>query len=177
METTDGDAAALLSELIAIDSSNPDLVPGAAGESAIADFVSAWLARRGFAVHRLESTPGRPSIVAVTTGTGGGRSLMLNGHLDTVTLAGFDGDPLEPVIRDGSMHGRGAFGMKSGLAAMMAAAAEAGIPCLRFGADGGGAHAANEWVTLESLETVTSVLHGVIIDYCGTSSLGITEAA
>ena len=55
--------------------------------------------------------------------------------------------------------------------------AEAGIPCLRFGADGGGAHAANEWVTLESLETVTSVLHGVIIDYCGTSSLGITEAA
>lgn len=133
METIDGDAAALLSELIAIDSSNPDLVPGAAGESAIADLVSAWLARRGFTVHRLESTPGRPSIVAVTTGTGGGRSLMLNGHLDTVTLAGFDGDPLEPAIRDGSMHGRGAFGMKSGLAAMMVAAAEAGIPCLRFG--------------------------------------------
>lgn len=175
METTDGDAAALLSELIAIDSSNPDLVPGAAGESAIADFVSAWLARRGFTVHRLESTPGRPSIVAVTTGAGCG--LMLNRYLDTVTLAGFDGDPLEPVIRDGSMHCRGSFGMKSGLAAMMVAAAEAGIPCLLFGVDGGGAHAATEWVTLESLETVTRVLHGVIIDYCGTSSLGITEAA
>jgi acetylornithine deacetylase len=119
------DPAMLLAQLISIDSSNPDLGAGAAGESAIADFVSGWLAPRGFDIHRLEGTPGRPSVVAVATGTGGGRSLMLNGHLDTVTLAGYDGDPLVPVIRDGSMHGRGAFDMKSGLAAMMVAAAKA----------------------------------------------------
>ncbi len=50
---------------------------------------------------------------------------MLNGHLDTVTLAGYDGDPLDPRIRDGSLHGRGAYDMKSGLAAMMVAAAAA----------------------------------------------------
>lgn len=115
----------LLAELIAIDSSNPDLVPGAAGESAIADFVSGWLQARGFEIHRLEERSGRPSIVAIAAGSGGGRSLMLNGHLDTVTLAGYDGDPLEPEIRDGSMFGRGAFDMKSGMAAMMVAAAEA----------------------------------------------------
>lgn len=117
--------AELLAELIAIDSSNPDLVVGAAGESEIADFVSGWLATRGFEIHRLEERPGRPSIVAIAAGSGGGRSLMLNGHLDTVTLAGYDGDPLGPVIRDGSMHGRGAFDMKAGIAAMMVAGADA----------------------------------------------------
>lgn len=125
MDTSQGNSAELLVALIAIDSSNPDLVPGAAGESAIADFVGRWLAQRGFEIHRLEETPGRPSIVAVAKGSGGGRSLMLNGHLDTVTLAGYDGDPLEPMIRDGNMHGRGAFDMKSGLAAIMVAAAGA----------------------------------------------------
>ncbi|MHA6667845.1 ArgE/DapE family deacylase [Homoserinimonas sp. A447] len=118
-------SSGLLAELIAIDSSNPDLVPGAAGESAIADHVGDWLGARGFEIHRLEERPGRPSIVAIAAGTGGGRSLMLNGHLDTVTLAGYDGDPLEPVIRDGSMFGRGAFDMKGGMAAMMVAAADA----------------------------------------------------
>ncbi|MFE1312564.1 M20/M25/M40 family metallo-hydrolase [Streptomyces sp. NPDC058755] len=58
-------------------------------------------------------------------GTGGGRSLMLNGHLDTVSLADYDGDPLDPQIRDGRMYGRGTFDMKGGIAAMMAAAARA----------------------------------------------------
>lgn len=120
-------SAELLAELIAIDSSNPDLVPGAAGESRIADAVSEWLGQRGFEVHRLEETEGRPSVVAISRGTGGGRSLMLNGHLDTVTLAGYDGDPLKPVVKDGSMFGRGAFDMKSGLAAMMVAAADASV--------------------------------------------------
>lgn len=50
---------------------------------------------------------------------------MLNGHYDTVTLAGYDGDPLNPRIEDGRLYGRGAFDMKSGMAAMMVAAAHA----------------------------------------------------
>lgn len=115
----------LLQELVRIDSVNPALVPGAAGETAIADFASHWLAERGFTIHRLEETPGRPSIVAVAAGSGGGKSLMLNGHLDTVTLAGYDGDPLDPVIEDGRMYGRGTFDMKAGIASMMIAAAAA----------------------------------------------------
>jgi acetylornithine deacetylase len=113
----------LLRELISIDSVNPALVPGGAGEARIADAVVAWLTPRGFECRRLEATHGRPSIVAVARGTGGGRSLMLNGHLDTVSLASYDGDGLDPVVRDGSLHGRGAYDMKSGLAAMMVAAA------------------------------------------------------
>ncbi|MFU8875075.1 ArgE/DapE family deacylase [Micromonospora sp. SL4-19] len=121
----------LLARLIAIDSVNPDLVPGGAGETAIADFCGEWLAARGFDVHRLEERPGRPSIVAIARGTGGGRSLMLNGHLDTVSIADYDGDPLDPQIRDGKMFGRGAFDMKGGIAAMMVAAARAARSPLR----------------------------------------------
>ncbi len=115
----------LLQELVRIDSTNPDLVPGGAGEGAIASFVATWLGDRGFEVHRLESRPGRPSIVAMARGSGGGKSLMLNGHLDTVTLAGYDGDPLDPVVQDGRLFGRGSYDMKSGVAAMMVAGARA----------------------------------------------------
>lgn len=115
----------LLQELVRIDSTNPDLVPGGAGEGAIAGFVATWLRDRGFEVHRLESRVGRPSIVAIAYGSGGGRSLMLNGHLDTVTLAGYDGDPLDPVIRGGKLFGRGSYDMKSGVAALMVAGAHA----------------------------------------------------
>ncbi|MGW7404058.1 M20/M25/M40 family metallo-hydrolase [Streptomyces sp. NPDC054833] len=124
-ELLDRDPVRLLARLTALDSANPDLVPGGAGETAVADFCGAWLAAQGFEVHRLEERPGRPSLVAIARGVGGGRSLMLNGHLDTVGLAGYDGDPLDPEIRDGKMFGRGTFDMKSGIAAMMAAAARA----------------------------------------------------
>ncbi|WCH96374.1 hypothetical protein POD33_31225 [Streptomyces moderatus] len=60
------------------------------------------------AVHRLERRPGRQSVVAVARGTGGGRCLMLNGHLDTAGHAGHDGDPLAPRVSEGRMYGRGA---------------------------------------------------------------------
>lgn len=118
-------AADLLAQLVAIPSVNSDLVSGASGEAAIADFCQAWLSERGFEVHRLEQHSGRPSVVGIARGTGGGRSLMLNGHYDTVTLAGYDGDPLVAERRGGKLYGRGAFDMKSGVAAMMVAAARA----------------------------------------------------
>jgi acetylornithine deacetylase len=119
------DAVELLANLIAIPSVNPDLVKGGNGEAGIADFISAWFDAHGFEVHRLERHPGRPSIVGIARGTGGGELLMFNGHIDTVTLAGYDGDPLEPRIADGKIFGRGSFDMKGGVAAMMVAAARA----------------------------------------------------
>lgn len=125
------DPVELLKQLVAIDSVNPDLVPGGAGEARIADFCSVWLAARGFEVHRLEARPGRPSIVGIARGTGGGRSLMFNGHLDTVSTATYDGDALDPVIRDGKLFGRGSFDMKGGVAAMLVAAARAKSKGLR----------------------------------------------
>lgn len=125
--TTDpaADVDQLLKDLIRIDSSNPDLVPGAPGEAAIADFTADWLTARGFTCTRLEATAGRPSVLAVASGIGGGRSLMLNGHLDTVSLVSYSGDGLDPVERDGRIFGRGACDMKSGIAAIMSAAAAA----------------------------------------------------
>ncbi|MHB1328979.1 MAG: acetylornithine deacetylase, partial [Gemmatimonadales bacterium] len=82
------DPIELLRALIRIDSVNPDLVPGAAGESGMARWCADWMAARGFEVHRLEARPGRPSVVGIKRGTGGGRSLLLNGHMDVVSVAG-----------------------------------------------------------------------------------------
>ena len=116
--------ADLLARLVAIDSVNPALVPGGAGEARIAAFVADWLAANGLEVSVDESLPGRPSVVGVARGTGGGASLMLNAHLDTVTVAGMD-RPHDPVVRDGRLYGRGAYDMKGGLAAIMVAGAAA----------------------------------------------------
>ena len=115
----------LLADLVAIPSVNPDLVPGAGGEGPIADFCARWLGEHGFEVHRLEDRPGRPSVVGLARGSGGGRSLLLLGHCDTVSLEGYEGDPLAAERRDGRLYGRGAYDMKGGVAAMMTAAARA----------------------------------------------------
>jgi acetylornithine deacetylase len=116
--------AALLGELVAINSINPDLVPGGAGEAGIARFVANWLEQVGLDVEIDEPVPGRPSVVAIARGTGGGRSLMLNAHMDTVGVAGME-RPHDPVVQDNRLYGRGAFDMKGGLAAIMFAAAAA----------------------------------------------------
>jgi len=125
------DPIGLLADLVAIDSVNPDLVPGAPGEAEIADFCESWLSDHGLETHRLETRAGRPSVVGIAHGHGGGRSLMLNGHYDTVSLAGYDGDPLDPVQRDGKLFGRVAFDMKGGVAAAMVAVARAATLDLR----------------------------------------------
>jgi len=113
----------LLSELVAIDSVNPDLVPGGAGEGEIARFVAEWLERAGVEVDTQESAPGRPNVIGTVRGTGGGRSLMLNAHMDTVGLGGADG-AVTPRIEGNRLYGRGSWDMKASLAAMMLAAAE-----------------------------------------------------
>jgi acetylornithine deacetylase len=115
------EAAELVGSLVAIDSVNPDLVPGGAGEAEIAAFVAGWLRGAGLDVELDEPAPGRPSVVGVAHGSGGGRSLMLNAHMDTVGVEGMQ-RPFEPVVRDGRLYGRGAYDMKGSLAACMLAA-------------------------------------------------------
>ncbi len=118
------ESVALLEDLVRIDSVNPSLVPGGAGETEIARFIKSWLETRGFETHWLENIPGRPSVVGVLQGSGGGKSLMLNGHIDTVTLAG-NPDGIKPQVENGRMYARGAYDMKGGVAAMMVAASRA----------------------------------------------------
>ncbi|KAI9290334.1 tryptophan synthase beta subunit-like PLP-dependent enzyme [Umbelopsis sp. AD052] len=121
------DPVALTQALVRIDSPNPDLSSGGGGgETKIADYISAWLAHRQFEISVLEKHPRRPSVIGVARGSGkGGKSLMFNGHIDTVTLAGYHGDPLSGEIRNECVYGRGAFDMKAGVAASMIAAVSA----------------------------------------------------
>lgn len=120
----------LLAALVRLDSTNPSLVPGGAGETHIAQFVVAWLASRGIPAELIEAVPGRPSVVARVRGTGGGRSLLLCAHLDTVGTEGMDA-PFEPAVRDGRLYGRGAYDMKAGLAASLLALEDASRSALR----------------------------------------------
>jgi acetylornithine deacetylase len=116
------DLASLLSRLVEIDSVNPDLVPGGAGEGGIARFVAEWLERAGLQVELQPTVDDRPNVIAIVKGTGSGRSLMLNAHTDNVGYAGME-RPLEAVIEGNRLYGRGANDMKGSLAAMMLAGA------------------------------------------------------
>jgi acetylornithine deacetylase len=116
--------ADLLSRLVAIDSVNPDLVPGGGGEREIAGFIARWLKDAGLEVHVEEPVPRRPNVVAVARGSGGGRSLLLNAHMDTVGVVGMR-NPHQPRAEGNRLYGRGAYDMKSGLAAIMLAGARA----------------------------------------------------
>jgi acetylornithine deacetylase len=114
----------LTKQLVAIDSVNPELIPGAAGESEIGRFVAEWFERAGLEVEVDEVAPGRPNVVGIAPGTGSGRTLMLNAHTDTVGVAGMERGH-EPYVEDGRLYGRGAYDMKASLAAIMLAGAEA----------------------------------------------------
>jgi len=118
----DAELLELAKQLVAIDSVNPDLILGAPGERELAEFVAAWCSGAGLEVE-LVGPSQRPSVIAVARGNGGGRSLLLNGHLDTVGVAGMDA-PFEPRLDDGRLYGRGAYDMKGALAAILDAAAK-----------------------------------------------------
>ena len=61
----------LLQTLVQIDSVNPSLVPGGAGEAEMAAHIAGWATAAGLEVEELEETAGRPSVVVRARGTGG----------------------------------------------------------------------------------------------------------
>jgi acetylornithine deacetylase len=110
-----------LARYVAIDSRNPAFTDGATDESALAAAVREDLEAAGLDVDVVAAAPGRDSVVGRLPGRGGGRSLMLYAHLDTVGVEGM-ADPFDPAVRDGRLHGRGAYDMKGGLASCVAVA-------------------------------------------------------
>ena len=124
------DVAELAARLVAIESINPDVVPGGSGEVEIARFVAEWCDRAGLETTLTEPAAGRPNVVAVARGSGGGRGLILNAHTDTVGVAGMS-DPFTPRLDGGRLYGRGAYDMKGSLAACMLATAAAKQRALR----------------------------------------------
>jgi acetylornithine deacetylase/succinyl-diaminopimelate desuccinylase-like protein len=95
------DLAELTVQLVETDSVNPALVPGGKGEREIALLVAEWCDRRGLEVELVGDD--RPSVVATRRGSGGGRSLLLNTHLDTVGVAGMAA-PHVARVEDGRLH-------------------------------------------------------------------------
>lgn len=112
-----------LRDMVKINSINPVLAEGGIGERAIADWLAKVCEDLGFDVQMQETAPGRPNVVAYRAGSVGGRSLLLTGHTDTVSIENMEGDPFDARIESGLLYGRGSVDMKGGLAAILGAAA------------------------------------------------------
>ena len=109
-------------DLVRINSINPSLTPEGKGEVEIGAYVAEKMDDLGLAVTTTEIAPGRVNVVGTLKGSGDGRSLLLNAHMDTVGVDGMTIEPFGGEIRDGRLFGRGAQDMKASLAAMIAAA-------------------------------------------------------
>jgi acetylornithine deacetylase len=108
-----------LQRLVQINSINPGLVPGNPGELEIGSYIADVLRTLGLEPQIREIKPERVNVVATLKGSGGGRRLMLNGHMDTVGVQGME-RPFSGEIKDGRVYGRGAQDMKGSLAGMLA---------------------------------------------------------
>ena len=117
-----GNPVTMTSRLVRVPSVNPVLEEGGEGEHRVAALAERWLRGWGYRAAVSEVAPGRFNVVA-RRGRGRGPSLLLNGHLDTVGVSGM-ADPFSGVIRDGRLFGRGAADMKSGVACILAVAAQ-----------------------------------------------------
>ena len=102
-------------------------------EGAIAQFLAAEMRKTGAfdEVHLQDVVPGRPNVIGVVRGSGGGPNLLFNGHLDTGAPAGaWSRDPYDVYAADGYLHGFGLTDMKGAVACLVKAAeavARAGV--------------------------------------------------
>lgn len=110
-----------LQELISINSVNPDLDENGPGEKDIAFYLEGLTRKMGFDVSLQDLGKNRYNLIAIRRGTGGGRTLLLNGHMDTVDVKNMTIAPFEPELRDGRVYGRGSLDMKGGIASILSA--------------------------------------------------------
>ena len=132
LETIDGmrdDIVRFCSDLVKIPSVTPTYVGVNAeevlgGESKVSEFVAPVLERMGLENDLWEEAPQRANLVGSLRGSGGGKSLILSGHVDVVPTPNPDkwtDPPFSGLVKEGRIHGRGSSDMKGGIAAMVKA--------------------------------------------------------
>ncbi|MCC6222601.1 MAG: M20/M25/M40 family metallo-hydrolase [Thermoleophilia bacterium] len=131
VEALRDDAISLLGELVRVNSTTPTQ-PGVqkadviGGETRVNEILKERYEGAGLETHWVAEDPERRNLVGVRAGAGGGRSLALNAHVDTVAAVDPDrwlcGSPWNPEIRDGRLYGLGSTDMKGSGVAMWAAA-------------------------------------------------------
>ena len=110
-------------QLVRIPSVNPLHDPASAGEGAVVNWLEAWGHKHNFQTLREPALSGRDNI-SFTLTHGEGPHLLLNGHTDTVSVAGMSIKPFSGEVREGRLWGRGSTDMKGPLACMLAALLE-----------------------------------------------------
>jgi acetylornithine deacetylase len=138
------DLVGLVQALVGFDTTSVDLSPGSTHttneEGDLQAFVGERLAAMGAEVDQWEPDPaefadhpmmppwhhwrGRPLTVGTIHGAGGGRSLVVNGHIDVVDAGDrsrWTSPPFAAEVRDGRVYGRGAVDMKGGIASALVA--------------------------------------------------------
>ena len=95
-----GKLVELLKDLVKINSVNPSLVTGAAGEAEIAEYIKDWMEAYGLETEFTIVEAGRANVVGFLKGSGGGKTLMFNGHIDTVGTDYMTIDPFDPKVVD-----------------------------------------------------------------------------
>lgn len=101
------DVVTLISDLVRIDSVTPWLVEGGAGEGEVAEYFRSYVADLPVDVEIVEIEPNRFNFLATLRGTGGGPSLCLNAHADTVGFAGWPETALVPRLDGDRLYGLG----------------------------------------------------------------------
>jgi len=137
-----GDAVSLAQALVATPSVNPELENTGSGEREIASLVAGWLEEWGASVQISEPTPDRYNVLGYIGEENPEKTLLLNGHLDTVGVEGMTIDPFGAQLERGKLRGRGSCDMKGGVAAILSAAfrlaqnkPEHGAVCVALTAD------------------------------------------
>ncbi len=122
MRVNESQLLTVLKNLIKIESINPTLAKEGSGEAAIAYYIGDYLKDLGLDVKFQKIAENRPNTIGILKGKGNGRSLLLNGHTDTVSVSSMKIEPFNPLFKAGKVYGRGASDMKCGLAMMIMAA-------------------------------------------------------
>ncbi len=112
------DVIETLADLVRINSVNPNY-EGGTPELEVAGYVEKYFADRGIETWRQSVFADRPNVIARLPGHDSSRRVVLEAHMDTVSVGGMEIEPWAAEIRDGRLYGRGACDTKGGMAAMM----------------------------------------------------------